>query len=187
MIYTLPKTVEIGDREYSVGWDYRAILDIFAVLNDPDFNDMERTLATLSIFYPSFEASENPMPYDHYGEAIKKCLWFINAGQSEDTKKQPKLIDWEQDFNYIIAPVNRIIGQDIRGLESLHWWTFLSAFYEIGDCTFAQIVRIRDMKARGKRLDKSDAEWYRRNREIVDIKTRYSQSEDELLKAWGGE
>jgi hypothetical protein len=57
---------------------------------------------------------------------------------------------------------------------------------EIGECTFAQIVHIRDSRNRGKPLDASDKEWYRRNRDIVDLKTRYTGAEEDLLKKWGG-
>ena len=55
---------------------------------------------------------------------------------------------------------------------------------EIGDCFFAQIVRIRDLKAKGKLKDKADKDFYRRNRDAVDIKTQYSDTENEIIKAW---
>ena len=57
---------------------------------------------------------------------------------------------------------------------------------EIGECLFSQIVHIRQMKAEGKKLDKSDAEWYRRNRKIVDLKVKYTAQETDLLALWGG-
>jgi hypothetical protein len=95
-------------------------------------------------------------------------------------------MDWEQDFPYLVAPVNRVVGREIRAMEYLHWWTFVAAYYEIGDCTFAQIVRIRDLLARGRTLDRTDRDWYRRNRKLVDIRTGYSRQETEILKQWGG-
>ena len=135
------------------------------------------------------------MPKEHYQEALKKCFWFINCGEDDDnTRKAPKLVDWEQDFQYIVAPINRVLGQEIRSIPynweentgGLHWWTFISAYYEIGNCTFAQIVRIRDKKSRGKKLDKQDQEWYKANRKLVDLKQTYSKSEKAILKEWGG-
>lgn len=68
----------------------------------------------------------------------------------------------------------------------VHWWTFLSAYTEIGDCLFAQIVGIRSKKAKGKRLDKSEQEFYRKNKSIVDIKVRYTDAEDDLVNMWTG-
>ena len=55
-----------------------------------------------------------------------------------------------------------------------------------GDCLFAQIVRVRDALARGKKLDKTDRDWYRRNRELVDLRKKYTSEEQQLLKEWGG-
>ena len=47
------------------------------------------------------------------------------------------------------------------------------------------MVSIRDKKARGKSLDKQERDFYRRNRDIVDLKTTYSETEADLLAAWG--
>ena len=97
-----------------------------------------------------------------------------------------KLMDWGQDFRYIVAPINRVLGKEVRELEYLHWWTFISAYYEIGDCFFAQIVRIRNLKAKGKPLDKTDQQLYRENRELVDLKTNFTAAEDAVINAWLG-
>ena len=190
MNYGLPTSVEIDGVDFAIRYDFRAILDIFEALNDPDLEQWERILAALQIFYIDFDQLTD------YNTAAMECFKFINGGNEDDTKKKsPKLMDWEQDFPYIVAPVNRIIGKEIRSIPydektntgCLHWWTFLSAYTEIGECFFAQVVRIRDLKARGKALDKSDREFYRRNRDVIDIKTRYSDAENELLSAWTGE
>ena len=53
------------------------------------------------------------------------------------------------------------------------------------ECTFAQIVRIRDRLARGRPLEKADQEWYRNNRQLVDFKRTYTGAEDEMVKSWG--
>ena len=167
---------------YDIRTDYRAALDVCNALADPALSDREKAYAVLVIIYPDFDG----MPPAHHQEALEKAIEFINAGEAESgTPKRPKLVDWQQDFKFIVAPVNKVIGHDIRGRETLHWWTFLSAYMEIGDCTFAQIVRIRDALARGKKLDKTDREWYRQNRAIVDIKTKYTDQETETLKKWG--
>lgn len=189
MSYALPKSVVIGGRDFPIRYDYRVILDIFEAMNDPDLTDQERALAVLQMFYVDFDAVED------YEAAIRECFWFINGGKYEDSsKKKPRLVAWEQDFPYIAAPINRVLGYEIRAVEydpetntgGLHWWTFLSAYMEIGDCLFAQVVGIRSKKARGKKLDASDQEFYRRNRDLVDIKARYTEAEEELLKQWTG-
>lgn len=182
MMYELPTTIEINGAEYAIRSDYRAVLDICAALNDAELNEQDRALVVLTIFYPDFAQ----MPPDHYDEAIRKCFWFINCGAAEQSRKTPKLMDWEQDFPFIIAPVNRVLGSEARAMAYLHWWTFIAAYYEIGDCTFAQIVRVRERRAKGKRLDQADREWYRNNRRLVDLKTTYTEREEEVLSAWLG-
>lgn len=80
--------------------------------------------------------------------------------------------------------------QEIELIETntggVHWWTFLGAYNDLGDCTFAQVVRIRDKKARGKALDKDEREWSRRNADLVMLKEKLSKTDDETIRAWMG-
>lgn len=177
----LPTSVEVGGEVYEIRSDYRAILDICAALSDPELDGRDRCVVALTIFYPAIE----DMPTERYQEAVERCLRFINGGGEDAPNRAPKLVDWEQDFQHIVAPVNRVLGREVRAVEYMHWWTFLAAFYEIGDCTFAQIVRVRDRLTRGKPLDKQDLEWYRNNRHLVDFKRKYTSAEDEMAKLWG--
>lgn len=180
MMYDLPTSLEVCGTEYAIESDYRAILDIFAVLADENLSTDEKCIGVLGIFYPDFFS----MPEEHMEYAVQKCFWFINGGSEDKGKKSPKLMDWEQDFQLLVAPINRIAGAEIRAMQYLHWWTFLAYYGEIGDCYFAQIVRIRDLKAKGKLTSKDDKEFYRRNRDVVDIKTRYSDAEENIIKGW---
>lgn len=182
MIYELPETIEVGGVGQPIMWDYRPILDILCALNDPDLSDSDRIFCALYIFYPGLE---NIRP-ENLKEAAEKMFWFINGGEEDAGKRGPRLMDWEQDFKYIAAPVSRVIGHDVRKPDPFHWWSFLSAYMEIGDCTFAQIVRIRNMKARGKPMDKYDREWCNQNRDIVEFKSKYSQKDQDALKDFLG-
>ena len=141
------------------------------------------------LLYPEFD----DMPPEHYQDALKQCFWFINGGEDDAGPRGPKLVSWEQDMKHIIAPVNRVLGREIRDIPyddiantgGLHWWTFLSAYMEIGDCLFAQIVRIRNLKARGKPLDKSEKAWYMQNRNLVDFKQQFTDADNDVLRDWG--
>ena len=184
MIYDLPTSLPVCGVEYEIRSDFRVILDIMMALNDVELKDNEKMLVALYVFYPEFEK----IPSEHCREALRQCFWFINGGKEDpqEQKRSVKLMDWEQDFQFLVSPVNRVLGREIRAEKYLHWWTFLSAYMEIGECTFAQIVHIRNMKAHGKRLSKQDQEWYAQNRGLVDMKTNYTPTEKELLKKWGG-
>lgn len=174
----LPVAVELGGEEYSVRSDYRVALDIFLALSDCELSEYEKAYVVLTIFY------EKEIPTDLWQEALNKCFWFLRGGEEEKKENSPKLVSWEQDFNIIAAPISKVVGQDIRGMEYLHWWTFLSAYMGIGDCLFAQVVRIRDLKARGKKMDKQDREFYRRNRDLIDIKVKTTDAEEKLFAEW---
>ena len=182
VIWQLPTTVDVNGTTYEIRSDYRAILDILLAITDSGLDGQNKTLEALEIFYPAFDE----IPASDYKEALEKCFRFIDMGQEKKEKqREPTLMSWEQDFDMIIAPVNRIAGCEIRALEYVHWWTFVSWYSEIGDCLFAQVVRIRDKKARGKALDKQDREFYKRNRDIIDLKTTYTEAEKDVLAAWG--
>lgn len=177
--YHLPESVTVDGKEYRVRTDYRAILDIILALNDPDLTEYDRAAVALGIFY------EDAIP-DDLQEAVNRCLWFISGGEEKtNDKPAPKLVDWEKDFRWIAAPINHMLGNDIRAVN-MHWWTFLAYYYEIGDCTFAQIVRIRSQQAKGKTLDKADREWLRQNEDLVYIGQKYSQEEEDFFALWGG-
>lgn len=189
MGYGLPTSVEIGGESFAIRYDYRAVLEIFEALNDPELNDQERAYVMLQLFYVDFEALTN------YDAAIAACFWFIDGGEEfENRKRGPRLVDWTMDFPRIVSPINRVLGYEIRAkmydpntnTGGVHWWTFLAAYMEIGDCLFAQIVGIREKKAKGKNLEKSDREFYRKNRDIIDFKTQYTMAEDDILKRWTG-
>lgn len=181
MSWGLPDSVEIDGMQYSIRTNYRCILDILTDLSNPDADGQERALIVLIGLYPEFEK----MPPDHYEKAVQEGLRFINRGEDENKYKTTHLVDWEQDSDLIAAPVSRVLGRSVRSDTSLHWWEFLDAYMEIGDCLFAQVVRIRERKSRGKPLDKQDHEFYVRNRHLVDFKRKYTNAEDEEARKWG--
>lgn len=182
MTWGLPTSVEVCGAEYEVRTDFRVILDICAAASDPELDGQEKAMVALTAFYPELETMQS----EHYEDALRACFRFINCDSEEAPHKAPRLVDWEQDYPLIIAPINRVLGFEARAVEYLHWWTYLAAYYEVGDCTFAQVVRIRDHLTRGKRLEKQDREWYRKNRHLVDFKRKYTSADQDFFKEWGG-
>ncbi|MBQ9647844.1 MAG: hypothetical protein IJV43_05735, partial [Oscillospiraceae bacterium] len=171
MNYTLPETATVGGVEYSIRSDYRAALDICAVLSDMELTNADKAYGALVIFYPAL----CDMPPEHYEAALRELMLFLNCGEPDRGGKSPKLVSWEQDFPRIVSAINKTTGTDVRGMEYLHWWTFISYFNEIdGETTFAAIVRIRSKLRKHKKLDKAEQEFYRANREIVDFQAQYT-------------
>ena len=179
-VYDLPTKADIGGKTYNLRTDYRAALDMIEIMNDSEISDDERGLLCLQILYPEFDE----MPQTDYQEAIDYLYWFIGGGDEAPKTNGKKLMDWQQDFSLIVSPVNRVLGYEVRAVEYLHWWSFLAAYYEIGECLYSQVVGIRSKKAKGIKLDKQDQEFYRRNRHLVDIKSRYTEADEETLSEW---
>ena len=185
-MFDLPKSVEISGEEIPIRYDFRSILDILCAVNDPELTDEEKTVVSLSIFYPDIERIED------LEEAVKQLLLFINGGEEDVSRSNdPQLVDWEKDAPRIIPAVNKVLGYETRAVEydrenntgGVHWYTFLGAYMEIGDCLFAQVVRIRDKIRRNKKLEKEEREWYRKNRNLVDIKKKLTDEEAEFLQS----
>lgn len=181
MKYGLPMSVEVNGTEYAIRSDYRDVLTIIEALSDAELTDEDKAEVMLDIFYPDFL----DMPQSDYEEAVHQCVIFINGGkENKNSKSSPKLMDWQQDFPIIVAPLNRVLGKEIRAEKYIHWYTLLSAYSEIGDCTFAQVVAIRSKKARGKKLDKAEQEFYKNNRDLVDFERAYTPKDEEIISRW---
>lgn len=154
-------------------------LDIFEPEMTEEEKQLERALTMLQIFYIDFDT----MPSSDWQEASEKACEFIDCGIKDDGKQKPRLIDWEQDAPVIVPAVNKVCGKDVRSVKYMHWWTFFGYYMEIGECTLATIVSIRDKKRRGKKLEKWEQEFYRNNKKLVDLKTKKIERSEEEKEA----
>lgn len=182
-LWKLPNSAEIGGVTYPIHADFRDILEIFRYLDDPDQPDYVRWRIAIALFY------EGEIPQAHYQEAMDYLSDFISCGDRA-AKPGPKLLDWEQDAQVIVADVNKVAGAEIRSLPFLHWWTFMAYFNAIGEGQLSTLVSLRDKLSRGKKLEKWEQEYYRKNKVRVDLKKRYSAeelAEQERLKKLLGE
>lgn len=180
--YDLPKTLNIGGEDYPIRSDFRAVLDVLMACSDPDLDDDTKMWVMLTILYPDLET----MPKDQLNEMVEKAGAFINCGQSDDGKPKPRLVDWEQDASIIIPAVNSVAHTEVRAMPYLHWWSFWGYFMEIGESLFSSVLSIRQKKAKHKKLEKWEQEYYKENRAIIDMKKAETAEEraakDNILK-----
>lgn len=178
---SLPKAVIIGGVEYRHKTDFREIWNILPLFSDPDFDNEEKALAFLQLFYYDFDK----IPIDDYEEAYNKGIKFIDADTPEGGNKI-KLMDWEQDAHLIVADVNKSLGYECRSVEYLHWWTFIGAYKNISwNSPFMSVMNIRDKIARHQKLSKEEQRFYRENRLMIDLKKQYTEQEKEMLRELG--
>lgn len=175
MIGSLPAGLEIDGKNYAIRTDFRVALTILQAFNDTELNDQEKMTVMLYSLYE--ELPEN------MEEATKKAVWFIDGGQEYGSSNEKRVMDWEQDEQIIFSAVNKVAGYETRAKEYIHWWTFLGFFSEIGEGLFSTVVNIRKKKNRGKKLDKSEEEFFKRNRSMVQLKKRLSAKEQAELES----
>ena len=185
MIFDLPTAVEFGGRAWDIATDYRDILRILTAFEDPNLTDEDKALLCLYNLYVDFE----DIPEEHVQTAFDKALEFIDAGHGGDDHG-PRTLDWTQDAPLIFPAVNRAAGMEVRSVEYMHWWTFVGFFMEIRDTTYATVLNLRGKKARGKKLEKDEQEFWKHNKKICVIRPKLTDAEiaerDRLKKLIGG-
>ena len=184
--WSFPTSLTIAGKEYGINSDYRAVINVFTALNDYELkkeNNYVQSAVILSLFYDDYET----IPEEHWQEAFDQMKAFIDMG-IEDDSKAPKLMDWEQDAPIIIPTINKVLGTEIRAEKYIHWWTFLGAYMNIGESLFSNVIHIRSKKAKGKKLEKWEQEFYKANKSIIDFNKKQSRSEEEkdALRAYFG-
>ena len=176
-MFSLPTTVTVSGREYPVRTDFRVILEIFVMLVDPALSDADKTEALLRMFY-----EERPVDVPAAVQAFRD---FADPGSPGRKPSGPALVNWSRDFPLLVGPVNHVLGAECRSMPYLHWHTFLAAYMEISpDSVFSQTLRIREKLRSGKKLEKWEKEFFRRNPDLVNPPVELSDAEKEILSKW---
>jgi len=173
MIGYLPEALEVGEKLISINADFRNVLTIFEAFNDPELTSEEKSYICLARLYTS------TLPYYSIDEAYKKAAWFLNGGDIPLSKPEDvRVLDWKQDEAMIMPAVSKAVGTvDIRSMPFLHWWTFLGAFGEIGEGLFSTVISLRQKKARGEKLSKSEEKFWRKNKGLCKLTSPEEQAE----------
>ena len=190
-MYELVTTVPVSGTVYNIRnkADYRVILDVIATLEDVELTQEEQMLTSLIIFYECvdsvdavFETFDTPELFEN---ALQSMMDFISCYNDDvGYKTQHKVIDWVQDEQLIVSAINNVARTEIRTLEYLHWWTFISYYMAVGECALSTVVGIRDKLARGKKLDDFEKEFKRDNPQYFRWKSKQLESDKLLEEIW---
>lgn len=173
MIGSLPTALTINDEDYSIRTDFRDVLNIIAAFGDPELEPEEKVYVCLFILYEDFES----IPPDDYEAAYKEAIDFIDCGMMPDERKSPRTMDWEQDAPILFPAVNKVAGREVRATRYLHWWTFMGYFMEISEGVFSNVLNIRRKKAKGKKLEKHEREFWAANKDICVLRPKLTEEE----------
>lgn len=187
--WSYPQSICVNGNDYPIRTDFRVVKDLLIALSDKDMQgeteeetSIIQTMLILEIMVPDYEKVKSS---DIEG-LVKGIIEFVDMG-IEPSKNNVRIMDWEQDAGLIIPAVNRVLGKEIRAESYLHWWSFLSAYLEIGECTFSHIIEIRSKKAKGKKLEKWEQEYISENKNVVLLKEKLSEEEKEDLDKFKNE
>ena len=178
--WNLPTSVEIDGKKYAITQkcDYRVVLDVIKALKDNDLSEQERVYCALYMFY------EDLSVFDVAQKAVTEMMKIINNGEEEEPNQpqKPILVDWEHDFSLLCPPINRVLGYSLRNKDNYtHWYDFIGAYMEIGECNFATVVSIRSKRAKGQKLEKHEQEFYKENKKMVDLPFNLTEEEQDWL------
>ena len=193
-MYDLPKTVTVKNREYHIrrDGDYRMVLDCLSALDDAELSESERILSSIAIFYDEIKSIEDifvVFSKDDLQDAVDAMQDFMNGGDMANSgyHSNIKLIDWEQDEKLICSAINSVAKCEIRLVEYMHWWTFLSYYMSVGDSALTTVISIREKSAKGKKLEKWEQQFKRDNPQHFKWKKdtiEQKQAEDWLQSVW---
>lgn len=173
MIGRLPTSLTIADKEYSIRTDFRDVLNIIAAYGDPELEDKEKVYVCLCVLFEDFES----IPQEQYDAAYKAAVSFIDCGMPTDGKGSARTMDWEQDEPILFPAINKVAGREVRAMEYLHWWTFMGYFMEIHEGIFSHVMSIRHKKAKGKKLEKWERDFWQANKDICVLRQKLSEEE----------
>jgi hypothetical protein len=191
MLGALPRTLNINGINYKIRSDFRNVLAIISAFNDKELSEQEKIYVCMKRLYVDLST----IPKDDFSDAYKAAISFIENNMHDD-KPSPKVVNWEKDEQLIFPAINKVAGQEVRALEYIHWWTFLGYFQNINrDDTWGFILTLRQKKAKGKKLEKYEKEFFNANRELCEVERKETRKTpedtlariyEELLKKGGG-
>ena len=168
-LWQLPKQATIGGKTYGIYADFRDVLQMVGYLDDPALPVWLRWKIALRLFYDA------PIPYEHQKEAMEYLEEFLCCGRQGT--QSAKRLDWKLDSDLILSDVNKVACCEIRQLPFVHWWTFMAWFHAIGPGQLSTVVGIRDKLARGIKLESWEQEYYRQNRDRIQMRQPLSAQE----------
>ena len=173
MIFDLPTSLTFGGQEWEINTDFRDVLTILIAFEDVELTNEEKGYICLHNLYVDFEKIPRNLMQEAYDAAIE----FIDHGHTDEKKPSRKTMDWEQDAPLIFPAINHVAGFEVRSADYIHWWTFMGFFMEIKDSTYSTVLGLRQKKARGKKLEKYEQEYWRNNRGICELRRKETEEE----------
>ena len=93
MFGELPKQLEVAGVYRNIRTNYKDIINILIMFEDPDLSKEQKVWDCLDILYYDLDS----IPQKDYDAAFQAALKFIDHGIEQEKEKSPHLMDWEKD------------------------------------------------------------------------------------------
>lgn len=154
-----PTKVKIEDKEYLINTDFKVALECNSIATDESIGQYERALA---VIYKLF-GEEGLNDSENHVKLLELAQKYLSCGKDIDSNQNEPDMDFEQDYDYILASFMSDYGIDLENKE-MHWWTFYNLLNglsnsELGSCCILNRVRnlrnydtsqIKDAKEKSK-------------------------------------
>ena len=139
----LPDAVMVDGSAFPIYTDFRRILRILRLLNDPEVLDGDKHILFLKLF---FKGKIPPEPQEAF-------LWFLHCGEEHEGGGDHDF-DYEQDAKEIYSGFQQVYGIDLLDTD-MHFWRFSALLNGLfcTDTALANKVQLRhvdDSKAKQK-------------------------------------
>ena len=127
LIDSLPDTVIVDGREFSIRTDFRISIMFELLIGDKELTQQQKLLQTLELYYDEIPANGE--------EAIEQVLSFYACGKQAKNSSGGKkkgistpIYSFEHDDGMIFSAFYDQYGIDLNEIEYLHWWKFKAMF-----------------------------------------------------------
>ena len=178
----LPTKIEGID----INSDFRIMIMFELLMQDPKYNDKEKQIQSIPLFYPNLSQIKDPQ------KAITDMLWFYRCGieikniGSNNNSKQ--IYSYEYDSQYIYSAFMQQYNIDLQDIDYLHWWKFKAMFENLNENTkFVEIMGYRNAKLSDFGKDKKTKEHYAKMQKIYalpDMRTKEQKEADFQNSLW---
>ena len=155
--------------------DFRIGIQIYLLREDPDITEIEKfTLASNLLF-----VDEKP---DDVKE-IEECIKYFLGGWSHDKpgkERNTKLMDFDIDQWRIFSAFYSQYHIDLS-IASMHWWQFMGMLSALGECSYTQVIDIRNRKVKPK-MDKEAKQALQEAKRIYNLDTPLTHDEMMLME-----
>lgn len=176
----LPKTVNIGGKEYPIKTDFRDWIQFENILSDPKESEQEKIKCLLLLY--------STLP-PKFIDAWKSVMWFYSgaehARENENTadqkqKSRSRIYHYEYDADYIYSAFWAQYGIDLQ-CANLHWWQFKALFKGLDETNMiVKIMGYRSMDL-SQIKDKEQKRFYRKMKRLYrlpDMRTEQQREQD---------